>query len=389
MARSSRPTALRALLTVAAFVIVVAGMQAAASILVPLLLAVFLAILCAPSLFWLQGHGWRTTPAVLLIVFALLAVSAAVGTLLGTSLVDFTSQVPVYQARLRVDLREFIEQSALADIEGFDISIVDSFDPGALMAGVATLLTGLGNIVTRWFLIILLTVFMLLELSGFPSKLKAAFHDSGRSMVYVQRFTASVKKYLAIKAIVSVATGVMAGVWLALIGVDYPVLWGVVAFLLNFIPTIGSIVAAGPPLLLALVQTGWVTAALVAFGYLTINTVVGNIIEPRWLGQGVGLSTFVVFLSLLFWGYVLGTAGMLLAVPLTMIAKLALESSDETNWLAILLSHDVPEGALPENGVATDTERLAAAPIRVATPERLPEAGDGGPTLPDIEEVRR
>lgn len=388
MARPPRPTALRALLTVAAFVIVVAGMRSAAPILVPLLLSVFLAILCAPTLFWLQRRGWKTTPAVGAIVLGLLAVSAGVGTLLGTSLVDFSAQVPLYQASLRVTLRELVEQSALADMEGFDPSLVDYFDPGALMTGVATFITGLGNIVTRWFLIILLAVFMLLELSGFPDKLRAAFHDSGRSMVYVQRFTASVKKYLAIKAIVSVATGVIAGVWLAILGVDYAVLWGVVAFLLNFIPTIGSIVAAVPPMLLALVQLGFGSALLVAVGYLSINAVIGNFIEPRWMGQGVGLSTFVVFLSLLFWGYVLGTAGMLLAVPLTMIAKLALESSDDTNWLAILLSNEVPAGALPENqGVEaySDVNRLVGD---AALPEAA-HAGDGGAAFQDVEEVQR
>ncbi|MEO1480034.1 MAG: AI-2E family transporter, partial [Bacteroidota bacterium] len=130
------------------------------------------------------------------------------------------------------------------------------------------------------------------------------------------------------------------------------------------------------------------SALLVAVGYLSINAVIGNFIEPRWMGQGVGLSTFVVFLSLLFWGYVLGTAGMLLAVPLTMIAKLALESSDDTNWLAILLSNEVPAGALPENkGVEaySDVDSLVG---EAALPEAA-HAGDGGAAFQDVEEVQR
>jgi predicted PurR-regulated permease PerM len=158
----------------------------------------------------------------------------------------------------------------------------------------------------------------------------------------VSKFLLSVKNYLAIKSVVSLATGVVIGLWLYILGVDHFLLWGVTAFLLNFIPNIGSIIAAIPAVLLAFVQLGPGVAGMTALGYIVTNTVMGNIVEPRFMGRGLGLSTLVVFLSLVFWGWLLGTVGMLLSVPLTMIVKIGLESSESTRWLALLLCSDEP-----------------------------------------------
>ena len=118
---------------------------------------------------------------------------------------------------------------------------------------------------------------------------------------------------------------------------DYPLLWAVLAFALNYIPTVGSIIALIPPVLLSIVQLGFVEAIIILIGYVVINTIMGNILEPKFMGKGLGLSTLVVFLSLIFWGWVLGPIGMLLSVPLTITIKIALDSADETRWLAILL----------------------------------------------------
>ena len=136
---------------------------------------------------------------------------------------------------------------------------------------------------------------------------------------------------------ISLATGVLVAAWLRIVGVDYALLWGLLAFLLNYIPSIGSFIAAVPAVMLAFLQLGPGDGIVTAIGYLVINTVIGNFIEPRVMGEGMGLSTLVVFLSLIFWGWVLGPVGMLLSVPLTMIMKIALEASDETRWIAVLL----------------------------------------------------
>jgi AI-2 transport protein TqsA len=124
---------------------------------------------------------------------------------------------------------------------------------------------------------------------------------------------------------------------LSLIGVDFAPTWGLLAFLLNFIPNIGSIIAAVPAILLALIQLGLPSALLTLLGYLVVNITIGNFLEPRVMGRSLGLSTLVVFLSLLFWGWVLGPIGMVLSVPLTMTAKIALAVNEDTRWLAVLL----------------------------------------------------
>ena len=124
------------------------------------------------------------------------------------------------------------------------------------------------------------------------------------------------------------------------LGVDFPLLWAMLAFLLNYIPTIGSIIAAVPAVLIALVQLGPGEASATAIGFVGINMVFGNIIEPRLMGYGVGVSPLVVFIGLFFWGWVFGPIGMLLSVPLTMTLKLALESDKRTRWIAILIGSE-------------------------------------------------
>ena len=143
--------------------------------------------------------------------------------------------------------------------------------------------------------------------------------------------------YIAIKGFVSLLTGFLVFVLLKLIGVEYAVLWSVTAVLLNFIPTVGSIIAAVPPVLLSLVQLSVADSIFVLLGYLVINLFVGNYIEPRWMGKGLNLSPFVVFVSLVFWGWILGPVGMLLSIPLTILVKIGLETQEETKWIAVLL----------------------------------------------------
>ena len=157
-----------------------------------------------------------------------------------------------------------------------------------------------------------------------------------------------VNRFLGIKTLTSAATGILVAVWLIILGVDYPLLWGVVAFLLNYIPTIGSIIASVPALLLALVQLGPAEMGVCAIGYFVINITISNFIEPRFMGDGVGLSALVVFLSMAFWGWVLGPAGMLLSVPLTMSVKIAASANPRMQWIAIMLGPNSEAHALLE-----------------------------------------
>jgi AI-2 transport protein TqsA len=205
---------------------------------------------------------------------------------------------------------------------------------------VATTLTELGGALTNAFLIILAVVFILLETPSYPAKVKAIFGRSPGSMRQLQKVLLNVRHYLAIKTVISFITGAVISIWLWGFGVDYALIWGLVAFLLNYIPNLGSIIAAIPAVLLALVQLGPGSALVAASGFVMVNVVMGNIVEPRVMGKGLGLSTLVVFLSLVFWGWILGPVGMLLSVPLTMAFKVSLEEAPTIRWLSILLGSE-------------------------------------------------
>lgn len=216
-------------------------------------------------------------------------------------------------------------------------SLANLFSPGSALRLVGNTLKGLGGVMTNTFLILLTVAFILLEASSFPVKLQAILGKKADSLAPFQRFTVTMKRYIAIKTAISLTTGFLIAIGLSILGVDYAMLFGLIAFLLNYVPNIGSIIAAVPAVLLAIIQLSMWQAMFVAMLFMAINVIMGNILEPRLMGKGVGLSTLVVFLSLVFWGWVLGPVGMLLSVPLTMTVKIALDSFEETRWLSILL----------------------------------------------------
>jgi AI-2 transport protein TqsA len=324
------------LVIAAAFVIVVAGMKQAASIIVPFLLAAFVSIIAAQPLFFLKRKGVPTTLALLIVITGVLIIGLGISLLVGTSLDDFSRTMPEYQARIQEKMTVLFEWFKNMGIGVPDKDIVKTFNPGSAMKLVALILSGLGNALTNAFLIIITVIFILLESSSFPAKLRATLDDPSK-LAYFDKFVHSVRQYMSIKTVVSIATGVLIAIWLAILGVDFSILWGLLAFLLNYVPNIGSIIAAVPAVLLALIQLGTGSAVLAGSGYLIVNLLIGNVIEPKVMGQGLGLSTLAVFLSLVFWGWVLGPVGMLLSVPLTMTLKIALDSSEETRWIAYLM----------------------------------------------------
>jgi AI-2 transport protein TqsA len=330
-----------AAVTAAAVVIVIYGMQLAKVLLVPFLIAAFLALITVRPMMWLQQKRVPSFVAALIIVSSIMLLMAIVGAILGSSIADFTAALPVYQARLDaiVDgVFEFIVKHLNGD-ESMQ-SIGDMIDPGWAMGLVATILNSLKDVLTNTFLIVFTMIFMLLEVSSVGTKVEAAFGRSAKSLQRPRAFLQNLGRYLGIKTVVSIATGCCAGLLTWTLGLDFPLLWAMLAFLFNYVPTIGSIIAAVPAVLLALVQLGPGAAGATAVGFAAINVAFGNIIEPRLMGYGVGISPLIVFLGLVFWGWVFGPVGMLLSVPLTMVLKLALESDENTRWIAILIGSE-------------------------------------------------
>ena len=330
-----------ALMILAAIVVVIYGMQMAKVVLVPFLIAVFLALITVRPMLWLQKHRVPAILAALLIVTMIMLILAMLGMILGTSIGDFTAALPGYQARLDriVDgvvtfIAKYFQNGESAE------SLGDMVDPGWAMGFAASILNSLKDVLTNTFLIFFTMIFILLEASSIQTKVEAAFGRSKTSLERPRLFLNNLGRYLGIKTIVSFATGLCAGILTWSVGVDFPLLWAMLTFLLNYVPTIGSIIAAVPAVLLALVQLGPGEAGAIAIGFAAINVVFGNFVEPRLMGYGVGISPLIVFVGLVFWGWVFGPVGMLLSVPLTMTLKLALESKESTRWVAILLGSE-------------------------------------------------
>ena len=334
MATAKAPRGTTALVSVAAFIVLTFGLQAAQAILVPLLFSIFLAVICAPPMRWLETKKVPSGVALLLVVLVAVTGLVVTAVLVDSSIGDFSQRLPFYEKRLDEEI------AVLGQTLGFSTTLADltgKVQMGAAMSLAAGMFDGLSAAFGNVFLIVFTVIFILLESSSFPVKLRRVLVDSQDALRYFSRFAENVQHYLAIKTVISLVTGVTVWGWTAFMGVDFPVLWGMLAFLLNFVPNIGSILAAVPAVILALIQFGPTTAGIVASGYIVINMAVGNVVEPRVMGRGLGLSTLVVFLSLVFWGWVFGPVGMLLSVPLTMTAKIALESSEGTTWIASLL----------------------------------------------------
>jgi len=350
------------MLALAAFIIVIAGMKAASPILVPFLLSLFLAVIAAPPMFWLRNRGLPDWFALLIVVAIIVVVGMGLGAIVSRSIGDFSRDLPHYQARLAEISMGLV---SMIDRLGLDVStnnLQELLDPGRAMSLAAGVLAGLGAVLTNAFLILLTVTFMLLEAGGFATKLHTAFPGPQGALNTFEEVTASINRYVGLKSLISLVTAILIIIWLSILGVDYPLLWGLLAFFFNFVPNIGSIIAAIPAVLLAIVQLGPSSALLAASGYLAVNILLGSVLEPRLLGRTLGISPLIVFLSLVFWGWVLGPVGMLLSVPLTMIAQIILSSRERTHWLAIMMGPEPTETVQKKSSKNDQADELESEP---------------------------
>lgn len=321
----------------ASIVIIIAGVMAADSIILPIILALFISIICAQPILWLEKRKIPYGVAMLIVLVGLGLLFMVFGGIIGKSLARFSSDAPKYEENLREITKSIINYLNNAGASIDTQQLLKMIDPGKILSFTAGAVGEIGQIMSDSFVIMLVTIFMLLEAKSFLLKADLIEKTHGNSLKYLDKIGASIRHYLSIKTVISLMTGLFIWIWLLVIGVDYAILWGLIAFLLNYIPNIGSIIAAAPTMLLALVQIGVGGMAWTGLGYLIVNMVMGNIVEPKIMGKGLGLSTLVVFLSLIIWGYIFGSVGMFLSVPLTMTIKVMLEQNESTKWVAVLL----------------------------------------------------
>lgn len=349
----------RFLVIAAAVVFILWGISQAQAVLVSFLVAVYLAMLATPPLLWLERKRVPGLVAVAIVVSVTVLLLLAMAAAVGTSINSFVAAVPEYQARLQEQVAGFREFLARTHLASPASTLPEYLDPAAVMNLTASLFLGMGSTFSRIFLILLTFTLILLEATSFPIKLRAVLGDPLQVFPRFTRILADMKRYMLLKTAISLATGLLVGLGLAALGVDFPVLWGFLAFALNYVPSLGSLLAAVPAVLLTLLQLGIWRAVLAVAGYLAINLVIGVVVETRLMGRKLGLSPLVVFLSLLFWASILGPIGAVLCIPLTMALKFGFESSESTRWIGVLLG---PADPLPRAPVV-DSAAGALGPL--------------------------
>ena len=343
----------RVLMITAAIVIIVWGIYQAQSVVVLFLVSGFLAVIAMVPVVWMERKGIPSVAAVSIVLAVMVTLLLSIGVFVGASLNDFSNAIPIYQSGLHDMLLSLKPLLAKKGIEVSDKVLLVYLNPAALMSYTADLFGALGSALSNIVVILFTVMFILLEAAGFPAKVRSVLANPAAVFPQYTGFVSDIKRYMVIKTTINLIAGVLITLWLVILGVDYPVLWGFLAFLLHFIPSVGSVVASIPAVLLALLQFGGGSAVLTAGGYLVIGLILGNMIEPKVMGSRLGLSTLVVFVSLIIWGSLLGVIGALLCVPLTMTLKLACGEFEETRWIAVLLGPEIPRVASPgatENG---------------------------------------
>jgi len=328
---------LQGVVALASLVIIVAGLKASSDMMLPILFSVFLAILGVPVVRLLERARvptWIGIPIVVLLAgLGLVAITAVVA----QTVRGFTAEIGKYEQSFNELVATALRWADHFGLE-LDLStITDLVQPSVMMGVLTQTLNALIAVLSRIIIVIVTMTFIMFEATELEGKFKAAFGTDARPAGPFTDATLQVQRYLVIKSIASAFTGVLIAAGTHFLGLDFPIMWGLIAFLFNYVPSIGSIVAAIPAIVLAIVQLSWGSAVAVGVLYAVVNVSIGNFLEPRIMGRSLGLSPLVVFLSLLFWGWVWGPVGMLFCVPMTVIAKLFLESQEDTRWIAVFL----------------------------------------------------
>jgi len=325
------------LVKIAALIIIFAVVIYAKSLITPFLLALFISIICEQPVSWLEKKKIPRGLALVIVILGMIILFSGFAFLIGGTISSFSGNLSKYESTL-----SSLSDSAVKFLNDKGLNIhqdqLFSFvQPAKILEFTATALNTVVNMMGNTFLILLIVLFTLMEFGSFSVKAKAILVGSDKSLSYFSTILQNIRHYLGIKTLICLLTGLFVFIALLIIGVDYPLLWALIAALMNYIPNIGSIIAALPAVLFALVQLGLGGAFWTLGSFMIVNNILGNFVEPRIMGKGLGLSTLVVFLSLLFWGFILGPVGMFLSVPFTMTIKIILEQNEKTKWLAILL----------------------------------------------------
>ncbi len=335
MAASTKNKALNVLIALASSIIVIAGLKLGKAVFLPILLAVFIAFLGQTPVLWLKKKG---VPAFFASsIVALLTSLGLAG--LGLGLVKSVSELKIELPRYLETLNQ-THKWIMGLMSQLKIQVPADFSETLSGEQLGQLISqGLSHIFSTGSFILLVTCFVffvLLEFSNYREKFEFLAREK-KSLKHLRKSCDQVRKYIAVKSLMCIITGTSVGLLFYFADIKFALLWAILAFLFNYIPIVGSLLIAIPPLLIALADHGLPTAMLILVIYVMINLSISNILEPIMMGNQLGLSPLAVFSTLVFWGWLWGPVGMLLSVPLTRITKIFLENTHELRWLGVLL----------------------------------------------------
>jgi AI-2 transport protein TqsA len=352
-----QPSFLRVMLVLAALVVVFVGMRLAAPILDPILFAVVLALLFSPIYAWLRRRRIPTPLALVIMLVGLTLLFVAIAGILGVSIARFSGDITSYTGKLNDQLDNI--QSLTKSLGVSKADLHKALSPSALTGAIGAILSGVADFLSNLFLILVIVLFLLAEGPDMMNRLRASTGPEHPQVARLTIFGRNVIRQLGLRAIVNLFTAAGVTILLLVLRVDFPLMWGILAFFLSFIPWIGLPLAVAPAVVLALAEHGVTTAVLVVVGVIVINVLAENALSPMLMGRGLSLSPTVLFLGFIFWAWLLGGPGAFLAAPLTIFLVLMLETFPETRWLASVMGMGGPgnDDPAPDEDVVEPTDR--------------------------------
>jgi predicted PurR-regulated permease PerM len=334
----------RTLLGLAAIVIIIYGMKSSASFLGPILLAIIIGISVAPLARWMARKGLPDWLAIIFTILVVILLLIAIIALMLISVANLINTLPQYQDNLEGQIEVLVTTLEGVGIDSSQISSsLGLTEPGKILGFVASVFGGMFGALSGLAVMMMVLIFMLLGAPILTQKLRLGYLANSDALIRFRGLARDLRQYVNITTWINFLVALVNVIFLWILGIDFAILWGILAFLTGYIPNVGFWIALVPPFLLALVQFGATKALIVMVGYIVINGVVQSFLQPKMMGTGLNINTFVVVMSLFFWGWVLGPMGALLAVPLTMVVKeVFLDAYEETRGISELMSADAP-----------------------------------------------
>jgi len=341
---------LRFWIIAACVIIVLAGLKQSSFLINVFLMAMFITSVSLAPLHWLRKKGVPETLAIIIVILGVIVVASSTLVVIGSSAGNFADKLPFYEERFTSLWRSIHDWLASNNFIDNDFDPMQEINPANIFPMAGAAFASFGNVFTASLLILIVFIFMIFESRTFGRKMNFI---SPESMTYGENIISRIRKYFGIKFLTSLATGICITIALLILGIDFPVLWGFIAFILNFIPSVGSIIAAIPAVLLAFIQLSPLGALITAIVYFVINTVVGNVIEPQLMGKNLGISPLIVFMAMLSWGFILGPVGMLIATPLIIATKIVFDSRPVTRNIGLFMADEKEIKALEKQNDLT------------------------------------